>query len=90
MFIYGLGPGNWGGRSGAALALVGHMSKKTTITHPDGTKTTIAQTGGCGSSCTWVFAILLVLGSCLEAPVLWIPTIGIGLVMLAILGTRHD
>jgi hypothetical protein len=43
---------------------------KTTITHPDGSKTVVQSSGGCGSGCTWVFAICLLVSACAAMPIL--------------------
>ena len=56
---------------------VGHKMSKTTITDPQGGKTTIQSSGCGGNGCMWVFAIALVIGSCMSAPVLIIPTVAI-------------
>ncbi len=41
------------------------MGKQTTITHPDGTRTVVKTTGGCGcgNCCLWSLLILFVVGS---------------------------
>ena len=38
----------------------------TVITHPDGSTTVIRSSGGCGSGCTWVVAICLLVGDCFD------------------------
>jgi hypothetical protein len=43
---------------------------KTTITHPDGSRTVIDSSRGCGSGCIWVFAICLLVGACSQLPIL--------------------
>ena len=61
----------------------------TTITHPDGSKTVVESSGGCFSGCTWTFAVVLLLGSCLEYPLLILPTIVILLIFAAIVAARR-
>ena len=41
----------------------------TTITHPDGTKTTIVK-HGCGNGCVLAFAVLLLVSACIQMPML--------------------
>jgi hypothetical protein len=43
---------------------------KTTITHPDGSRTVIDSSSRCGSGCIWVFAICLLVGACSQLPIL--------------------
>ena len=43
---------------------------KTVITHPDGSKTVIQSSSGCGSGCTWVFAVCLLVSACAALPIL--------------------
>lgn len=57
---------------------------KTTITGPNGEKTTIRRSGGCGSAFVWALAIFLVLGAIVSAPVLLPVTIFVVLAFAAL------
>lgn len=48
--------------------------KTTTITHSDGTKTVIKQSRG-GLGCLGWLAVLVVIGSCMQLPILILPTV---------------
>jgi hypothetical protein len=49
---------------------------KTTITHPDGSRTVIDSSSSCVSGCIWVVAICLLVGACSQLPIL-IPVTGV-------------
>jgi hypothetical protein len=62
------------------------MSRTTVITHPDGTQTTIRDTGGCGSGCSgclWALLALFVVA----LPATWpLPWEIVGYALVGVLG----